>query len=176
MKLLEHFRDIIRKKHYSIRTEQAYVDWMKRYIFFHDKRHPKDMGVTEISAFLSYSARDRKVSASTQNQALNALVFLYKHVLEIDIGDLGPTERTKKPERLPIVMSREEVGRLLAAMTGTHQLLAKLLYGCGLRLMECTRLRVKDIDFDQNHILIRDGKGMKDRSTMLPEQLKPYII
>jgi integron integrase len=175
MKLLDQVRDIIRKKHYSIRTEQSYVDWMKRYIFFHDKRHPKDMGSKEISAFLTYLARDRKVSASTQNQALNALVFLYKQVLEIDIGDLGPTERAEKPERLPTVLSREEVGRLLVAMTGTHQLMAKLLYGCGLRLMECARLRVKDIDFDQNHIIIRDGKGMKDRSTMLPEQLKPHI-
>lgn len=175
MKLLDQVRDIMRKKHYSIRTEQAYVDWMKRYIFFHDKRHPKDMGSKEISAFLSYLARNRKVAAGTQNQALNALVFLYKQVLEIDIGDLGPTERAKKPERLPTVMSREEVGHVLAALTGTHQLMAKLLYGCGLRLMECARLRVKDIDFDQNHIIIRDGKGMKDRSTMLPEQLKPYL-
>jgi integrase len=148
---------------------------MKRYIFFNDKRHPKDMGAKEISAFLSYLARDRNVSASTQNQALNALVFLYKQVLGIDIGDLGPTERAKKPERLPTVMSREEVGLLLAAMTGTYQPMAKLLYGCGLRLMECALLRVKDIDFDQNHIIIRDGKGMKDRSTMLPEQLKPHI-
>jgi integron integrase len=175
MKLLDQVRDIIRKKHYSIRTEQAYVDWMKRYIFFHDKRHPKDMGANEISAYLSYLARDRNVSASTQNQALNALVFLYKQVLGIEIGDLGPTERAKKPERLPTVMSREEVRRLLAAMTETHQLMAKLLYGCGLRLMKCARLRVKDIDFDRNHILIWDGKGMRDLSTMLPEQLKPFI-
>lgn len=131
MKLLDQVRDIIRKKHYSIRTEQAYVDWMKRYIFFHDKRHPKDMGAKEISAFLSYLARDRNVSVSTQNQALNALVFLYKQVLGIEIGDLGPTARAKKPERLPTVMSCEEVRRLIAAMTGTHQLMAKLLYECG---------------------------------------------
>ena len=118
---------------------------------------------------------DLNVSASTQNQALNALVFLYKHVIQAEIGDLGPTERAKKPERLPTVMSREEVGRLHAGMTGIHQLMGKILYGCGLRLMECVRLRVKDVDFDQNQIVVRDGKGMKDRVTMLPEQLKPLL-
>jgi integron integrase len=176
MKLLDQVRDVLRKRHYSIRTEQAYVDWIKRYIFFHEKRHPQEMGAREISGFLSYLATEKKVAASTQNQALNALVFLYKQVLQIDIGDLGPTERAKKPERLPTVMSREETGRLLKAMTGIHQLMAKMLYGCGLRLMECVRLRVKDIDFDQNQLIVRDGKGMKDRTTILPEQLKPFLV
>lgn len=175
MKLLDQVRDILRKRHYSIRTEQAYVDWIKRYIFFHGKRHPKEMGAKEISMFLSYLATEKRVAASTQNQALNAIVFLYKQVLQQEIGDLGPTERAKKPERLPTVMSREETGRLLAAMTGIHQLMAKLLYGCGLRLMECVRLRIKDLDFDQNQIVVRDGKGAKDRTTMLPEQLKPLL-
>ncbi|MBA4396888.1 MAG: integron integrase [Syntrophus sp. (in: bacteria)] len=176
MKLMDQVRDVLRKRHYSIRTEQAYVDWIKRYIFFNDKRHPQDMGAAEISRFLSYLATERRVAASTQNQALNAIVFLYKQVLHKEIGDLGPTERAKKPQRLPTVMSREEAGRLLAAMKGIHQLMAKLLYGCGLRLMECVRLRIKDVDFDQNQILIRDGKGMKDRTTMLPQQLKPLLI
>jgi integron integrase len=175
MKLLDQVREVLRKRHYSIRTEQAYVDWIKRYIFFHEKRHPLEMGAQEISRFLTYLATKRNVAASTQNQALNAIVFLYKQVLQKEIGDLGPTERAKKPERLPTVMSREEAGRLLAAMTGIHQLMAKLLYGCGLRLMECVRLRIKDVDFDQNQIIVRDGKGMKDRVTMLPEQLKPLL-
>jgi integron integrase len=134
------------------------------------------MGAKEISLFLSYLATEKRVAASTQNQALNAIVFLYKQVLQKEIGDLGPTERAKHPERLPTVMSREEAGRLLTAMTGIYQLMAKLLYGCGLRLMECVRLRIKDVDFDQNQILVRDGKGMKDRVTMLPEQLKPLLV
>jgi len=134
MKLLDQVRDVLRKRHYSIRTEQAYVDWIKRYIFFNDKRHPQEMGAPEISRFLSYLATEKRVAASTQNQALNALVFLYKQVLQKDIGDLVPTERAKKPGRLPTVMSREETGKLLAAMSGTYQLMAKLLYGCGLRL------------------------------------------
>ena len=136
MKLLDQVRDVLRKRHYSIRTEHVYVDWIKRYIFFHNKRHPREMGTKEISLFLSHMAVEKNVAASTQNQAFNALVFLYKQVLQVEIGDLGPTERAKKPERLPTVMSREETGRLLAAMTGIHQLMAKMLHGCGLRLME----------------------------------------
>ena len=176
MKLLDQVRDVIRKKHYSIRTEQAYVDWIRRYVLFHKKRHPKDMGEKEISQFISHLATARKVAASTQNQALNAIVFLYKRVLNVELGDFGHMERAKKPEKLPTVMSRDEAGRILASMTGIHQLMAKLLYGCGLRLMECVRLRVQDIDFGQNHLIVRDGKGMKDRSTMLPDQLKPYLL
>jgi integron integrase len=176
MKLLDQVRDVIRKRHYSIRTEQAYADWIRRFILFHKKQHPKDMGEKEISQFISHLATDRNVAASTQNQALNAIVFLYKQVLNVDLGDFGHMERARKPERLPTVMSRDEAGRILSSMEGIHQLMAKLLYGCGLRLMECVRLRVKDIDFEQNHIIVRDGKGIKDRSTMLPEQLKPLLL
>ncbi len=176
MKLLDQVRDVIRKKHYSIRTEQAYVDWAKRFILFHKKNHPKDLGEKEISQFISHLATDRRVASSTQNQALNAIVFLYKRVLNIELGNFGHMERAKKPEKLPTVMSRTEVNKVLSSMSGINQLMAKLLYGCGLRLMECVRLRVKDIDFEQNHIIVRDGKGMKDRSTMLPEQLKPLLM
>ncbi|MCF6157079.1 MAG: integron integrase [wastewater metagenome] len=176
MKLLDQVRDVIRKKHYSIRTEQAYVDWIRRYILFHKKRHPKDMGEKEISQYISFLATAKNVAASTQNQALNALVFLYKQVLHIELGEFGQTERAKKPERLPTVMTKKEVGRVLASMSGMHQLMAKLLYGCGLRLMECVRLRVKDMEFEQNQLFVRDGKGMKDRSTMLPVQLKPPLL
>ena len=176
MKLLDQVRDVIRKKHYSIRTEQAYVDWIKRYILFHQKRHPKDMGENEIARFISFLATEKNVAASTQNQALNAIVFLYKHVLHIELGEFGHTERARKPERLPTVMTKTEVGQVLASMSGVYQLMTKLLYGCGLRLMECVRLRVKDIDFEQNQVIIREGKGMKDRSTMLPVQLKPALL
>jgi len=176
MKLLDQVRDSIRKRHYSIRTEEAYVNWIKRYILFHGKRHSKDMGEREIAAFISHLATGRKVASSTQNQALNAIVYLYKHVLRIDIGDLGHMERAKKPEKLPVVLSVDEVKRVLTAMSGEFQLMAKLLYGCGFRLMECVRLRVHDIDFDRNQIAVRDGKGMKDRITMLPEQLKPLLL
>lgn len=175
MKLLDQVRDMIRKRHYSIRTEQAYVQWIRRFIIFHGKKHPKDMGEKDISQYISYLATDKKVSSSTQNQALNAIVFLYKQVLKMDLGDFGPMERAKKPERLPTVLSKSEVTRLLAIMNDRYRLMAKLLYGCGLRLMECVRLRVKDIDFERNQITVRDGKGMKDRTTMLPEQLKPLL-
>lgn len=134
------------------------------------------MGEKEISQYISHLATDQKVVASTQNQALNAIVFLYKHVLQIDLGDFGHMERAKRPERLPTVMTKAEVSRILAAMSGTYGLMAKLIYGCGLRLMECVRLRVKDIDFERNQVIVHDGKGMKDRSTMLPEQLKPLLL
>jgi len=176
MKLLDQVRDSIRKRHYSIRTEEAYINWIKRYILFHGKRHPTEMGEKEIAAFISHLASGRKVAASTQNQALNAIVYLYKHVLRIEIGDLGQMKRAKKPEKLPVVMSKEEVKHVLAAMSGLSQLMAKLLYGCGFRLMECVRLRVHDIDFDRNQITVRDGKGMKDRAVMLPAQLKPLLL
>lgn len=175
MNLLDQVRDVMRKKHYSIRTEQAYVEWTKRFILFHNKRHPKYMREKEVSQYLSHLATEQKVAASTQNQALNAIVFLYKHVLRIELGDFGRMERAKKPERLPTVMTRGEVNRILAAISGTYGLMAKLIYGCGLRLMECVRLRVKDIDFERNQVIVRDGKGMKDRVTMLPERLKPLL-
>ncbi len=134
------------------------------------------MGEREISEFLSHLATDRKVAARTQNQALNALVFLYKQVLRIDLGDFGHMERARRPERLPTVMTKAEVARVLAGMPGMYGLMARLLYGSGLRLMECVRLRVRDIDFDRSQVIVRDGKGMKDRSTMLPEQLKPFLL
>ena len=176
MKLLDQVRDVIRKKHYSIRTEQAYVNWIRQYILFHKKCHPKDMGEKEISQYISHLATDRNVASSTQNQALNAIVFLYKHVLKIDLGDFGHMERAKRPERLPTVMSKTEVVNVLAAMSGIYGLMAKIIYGCGLRLMECIRLRVKDIDFERDQVIVRYGKGMKDRMTMLPEQLKPFLL
>jgi len=175
MRLLDQVREVIRKKHYSIRTEQAYLQWIRRFIFFHNKRHPKRMGEKEISQYISHLATHGKVAASTQNQALNALVFLYKHVLQIELGDFGHMERAKRPRRLPTVLTKEEAKRVLAAMPGTYGVMAKIIYGCGLRLMECVRLRVKDIDFGRNQITVRDGKGMKDRTTMLPEQLKPLL-
>jgi len=174
MNILDQVRDVIRKKHYSIRTEQAYVVWIKRFVTFH-KRHPKDLAEKEISRFISHLATDRNVAASTQNQALNALVFLYKQVLHIELGDFGHMERAKRPEKLPTVMSKAEVSRLLAQMSDPYKLMAKLMYGCGLRLMECLRLRVKDIDFELNQMIVRDGKGKKDRLTMLPEQLQPFL-
>ncbi|MBU0600399.1 integron integrase [bacterium] len=152
------------------------MDWIKRFVLFHNKRHPKYMGEKEISQYLSYLATNQKVAASTQNQALNAIVFFYKHVLRIELGDFGHIEQARKPERLPTVMTKAEVSRVLAAISGTYGLMTKLIYGCGLRLMECVRLRVKDIDFEQNQLIVREGKGMKDRSTMLPEQLKPLLL
>jgi integron integrase len=172
-KLLDQVREVMRFRHYSIRTEGAYIHWIKHFIFFHNKRHPKEMGAPEIRAFLTHLAVRRHVAASTQNQALNALVFLYKAVLRIEPGSFGEIERAKKPVRLPQVLSREEVGRLLNALSaGTTALMVRLLYGTGMRLMECLRLRVKDIDFGQNKIIVRDGKGAKDRVTLLPETLK----
>lgn len=171
MKLIEQLRMTIRKKHYSIRTEQAYVKWARDYILFHDKRHPAEMGEPEINSFLSNLASARRVAASTQNQALNAIVFLYKHVLKIELGSFGPIEKAKRPEKLPVVLSKGEVQRLLGKMDGVTGLAAMLLYGTGMRLMECIRMRVKDVDFDRGQIIIREGKGAKDRATMLPESL-----
>jgi integron integrase len=170
-KLLDQLGEAIRLKHYSIRTEEAYVSWARRYILFHNKRHPKDMGSQEIEAFLTHLAVDQKVAASTQNQALNALLFLYRHVLRQDLDLPIEAIRAKRPKRLPTVMTREEVQRVLAALSGTHQLISKVLYGSGLRLVECLRLRVKDVDFAQHQIIVRDGKGMVDRITILPDSL-----
>ena len=167
-KLLDQVRDVIRRKHFSIRTEQTYVDWIKRYIFFHDKRHPNEMAEAEITAFLTHLARAGKVAASTQNQALSALLFLYREVLQQNIGWLDQVERAKPPARLPVVLTKEEVQRLFAHVHGTKRLMAGLLYGSGLRLMECVRLRVKDVDLGYLRVTVRDGKGGKDRITMLP--------
>jgi integrase len=147
MKLLDQVHVVMRKKHYSIRTEQAYVNWIRQYILFQGKHHPKDMGKKEIG-----------------------------HVLQIDLGDFGKMERARKPERLPTLMTKAEVRRVLAAMSGIYGLMTKLIYGSGLRSIQCVRLRVKDIDFDRSQVMIRDGKGMKYRVTMLPEELKPFLL
>ena len=158
-KLLDQVRDAIRLKHYSLSTEKTYVAWIRRYILFHNKRHPKDMGVPEIQAFLTHLAVDQHVAASTQNQALSALLFLYREVLRKDLERPIDYLRAKRPKRLPIVLTKEEALRVIGFLSGTHQLIAKLLYGSGLRLMECLRLRVKDIDFAQHQIIVRDAKG-----------------
>jgi len=170
-KLLERVRDAIRVKHYSIRTEKAYAGWIKRYILFHGVRHPLEMGATEIEEFLTHLAVKRHVAASTQNQALSALLFLYQEVLRKDLERPLDAVRAKKPKRLPTVMTEEEVMAVITALSGVNQLIAKLLYGSGLRLIESLRLRVKDVDFAQRQIIVRDGKGMKDRITMLPDSL-----
>jgi integron integrase len=170
-KLLDQVRDVIRRKHFSLRTEQAYTDWIRRFILYHGKRHPREMAEPEVSDFLTHLARDGKVASSTQNQALSALLFLYKEVLKQEIGWLEGVERAKTPTRLPVVLTRDEVHKIFAHLYGTHRLMVGLLYGSGLRLMECVRLRVKDIDFGYLRIAVRDGKGAKDRITMLPVNL-----
>ncbi len=170
-KLLDQVRGKIRLKHYSIRTEQAYLDWVKRFVLFQQKRHPAEMGAAEVEAFLTHLAVAGKVSASTQNQAKAALLFLYREVLEIQLPWLDNVEQAKVPRRLPVVLTQAEVKNLLDRMKGTHQLIAKLLYGTGMRLMECMRLRVKDVEFDRRELIVRDGKGFKDRMTMLPDSL-----
>ena len=174
-KLLDQVRDALRMKHYSMRTEQSYVSWIKRYILFHRKKHPKDMGKLEIEAFLTYLAVDLKVSRSTQNQAFNALLFLYRDVLNKELGEGINAVRASTPRRLPAVMSPAEVAGVLGAMEGTHQLMGRVLYGSGLRLMELLRLRVKDISFTRGEIIVREGKGAKDRVTVLPESVKPDL-
>jgi integron integrase len=158
-------------KHYSLRTEQAYVSWIRRFILANGKRHPREMGASEVERFLSGLAVDRRVSAGTQNQALAALLFLYKQVLDIQLPWLDTIVRAKRSRRIPVVLSRDEVQRLLAAMDGRPGLIASLLYGTGMRLMECLRLRVKDVDFSRNEITVREGKGGKDRRTVLPRSL-----
>jgi integron integrase len=170
-KLLDQVRDVMRLKHYSLRTERTYCDWIERFIRFHELRHPRQMGEAEVSAFLTHLARDGAVAASTQNQALSALLFLYKEVLKQGIGWLDNVERAKRPVRLPVVLTRDEVHKIFAHLHGTARLMAGLLYGSGLRLMECVRLRVKDVDFGYAHITVRDTKGNKDRVTMLPVNL-----
>ncbi len=169
VRLLDQVRETIRRKHYSLRTEATYIDWIKRYIFFHQKRHPAEMGAPEMEQFLNYLAVKRQVAASTQNQALSALVFLYREVLHQDFEWMEKLERAKKPARLPVVLTELEVRQLMANLDGRDWLMASLLYGAGLRLMECVRLRVKDVDFQYRQITVRDGKGGKDRVTMLPE-------
>lgn len=171
-RLLDQMRERIRLKHYSIRTEKVYCEWVKQFIRFHQYRHPAEMGAVEVEAFLTDLAVRRKVSASTQNQALSALLFLYKEVLLVDLPWLKDVVRAKKPQRLPVVLSVEEVRSVLSGLEGDLWLLCSLLYGTGMRLMEVLRLRVKDVDFARGEILIRDGKGMKDRVTVLPRTLQ----
>jgi site-specific recombinase XerD len=174
-KLLDQVRESIRARHYSPRTEEAYVHWIKRFIIFHDKRHPTEMAEIEIARFLSSLATGSHVSASTQNQALNAILFLYRVVLRKNIGYVDGVIRARRPRRLPVVLTKDEVKTVLNGLSGTPWLMAMLLYGAGLRLMECCYLRIKDIDFAQNQILIRAGKGDKDRHTTLPAVYEPEL-
>ena len=167
-RLLDRVRAALRARHYSPRTEKAYVGWIRRFILFHGKRHPDDMGADEVAAFLSSLATDAGVSASTQNQALAAILFLYRKVLAVDLPWLTDVVRAKRPLRMPVVLTREEVARVLAEMSGTPALVALLLYGAGLRLLECLRLRVKDIDFAGKLVRVREGKGNRDRVALLP--------
>lgn len=174
-KLLDQMRDRLRLRHYARRTEDAYVNWARRYILFHGKRHPREMGAAEIEAFLTHLAVVDNVAASTQNQALSALLFLYREVLQSNIELRINAVRARKPKRLPTVMSKAEVGMVLDQLSGAHRLMAQLLYGSGLRLMEAVRLRVKDVEFDQHRLTIRDAKGMKDRVTVLPQRLEAAL-
>ena len=167
-KLLDQVRDVMRLKHYSLRTERTYCEWIERFIRFHGLRHPSEMAEAEVGEFLTALARDGNVAAATQNQALSALLFLYKQVLKQDIGWLEKVERAKKPSRLPVVLTRDEARKVISHLQGTARVMASLLYGAGLRLMECVRLRVKDIDFAYAHITVRDTKSGRDRITMLP--------
>ncbi len=170
-KLLDHVRRLIRTRQYSIRTEDAYVAWIKRFIAFHGRQHPRDLGAAHIEAFLSHLAVHEHVAAATQNQALSALLFLYREVLRLDLDLRLTAVRAKRPQRVPTVLTHAEACAVLACMQGVHQLMAKLLYGSGLRLMECVRLRVKDLRFDAGELVVREGKGQKDRVTMLPDRL-----
>jgi integron integrase len=180
MKLLDRVRTALRVRHYSRRTEEAYAAWVKRFVLFHGMRHPDEMGEPEINAFLSSLATDGRAAASTQNQALSALLFLYRHVLGKPFPEMPALIRARRPARLPVVLTREEVKAVLARLDGAPLLVATLLYGTGLRLLECLRLRVKDVDFARGQISVRDGKGMKDRLTMLPvsvrEPLRRHLV
>ena len=172
---MAQMREALRARHYSSRTEEAYCHWVKRYILFHSVRHPAEMGETEINAFLTDLAVRQNVSASTQNQALSALLFLYRKVVGREVGALGEVVHARRPERLPVVLTREDVRAVLANTSGAKWLMASLMYGSGLRLTECIELRVQDIDLSRGEILVRDGKGEKDRITMLPDSLKPML-
>ena len=171
-KLLDVYRDALRVKHYSPRTEDTYLAWVKNFILFHNKRHPREMGVDEIGQFLTHLATENDVSASTQNQAFSAILFLYRHTLHIELDEASLARfRPQRARTVPTVLSRDEVKRLLASLIGTPKLVAQVMYGGGLRVMETMRLRVKDIDFDNHQIVVRDGKGENDRFTILPDSL-----
>ncbi len=171
-KLLEKMQNRLRVLHYSIHTEKSYLDWVKRFILFHDKRHPESMGTQDIERFLEYLAVELNVASSTQNQALSAILFLFKEVLRLDPGWVSASKRAKRPQKIPVVFSHAEIKQVFLHLDGVYWLMAHLLYGSGLRLMECVRLRVKDIDFDHNQILVRGGKGNKDRRSVFPGVLK----
>ncbi|MEA3440146.1 MAG: integron integrase [Chloroflexota bacterium] len=173
-KLLDQVRHAIQRKNYAMRTEETYTQWIKRFILYHNKRHPKDMAAQEIEDFLTYLAVEQKVSASTQNQAASAILFLYREVLKQDPG-LVDAFRPKRPKHLPTVLTKEEVLQVLSCLSGINLLMSQILYGAGMRIMECVRLRVKDVDFQQRQIIVRDGKGHKDRLTMLPETIIPDL-
>ena len=175
-RLLNQLRHALRSRHYSGRTEESYCRWVKRFVFFHKMRHPVEMGEAEINNFLTHLALKGRVSSSTQNQALCAVLFLYRHVLKREIGDLGQVIRARNPKRLPVVLTREEVKAVLSRLHGQTWLMASLLYGAGLRLNECLCLRVQDMDFGANQITVRDGKGSKDRVTMLPQAVKQQLL
>lgn len=173
-KILDQMSETLRSRHYSNRTEETYMDWVRRYILFHNKRHPLEMGAEEIRAFLIHLATERTVAASTQNQALSAILFLYREVLQKEIEPILLSS-AKRPERLPTILSREEVIRIIDCMNGQNKLMAQILYGSGLRLMECLRLRVKDVDFEYKTFTVRDGKGEKDRIAPLPDSIIPDL-
>lgn len=173
--LMNRVREAVRFRHYSIRTEHAYLYWIKQYILFHHKRHPEEMGSREIVQFLSDLATTRNVTPATQNLALSAIIFLYRHVLECDPGDLEGIAKASKPRKLPVVLTVDEVRRVLGLLESEQWLMASLLYGSGLRVMECVRLRVKDVDFDRLAIIVRSGKGDKDRVTVLPQNLVSHL-
>ncbi len=175
-RLLDRVREACRVRHFSLRTEDAYVDWIKRFIFFHDKRHPQDLGTAEINRFLTHLAVERRVAASTQNQAFAALIFLYRTVLEMDPGRIEGVIRARRPERLPVILSRDEVRALLGRLNGVTRLVALLLYGAGLRLLDALRLRIQDVDFICGELLIPHGKGGKDRRTMLPAAARTELL
>ncbi len=171
-KLLDQFRDNIRLKQYSYRTEKTYIQWVREYILFHNKRHPREMGVTEINQFITHLVVERKASASTQNQAISAILFLYRNTLHIELDQSSLNFiRPKKGKRVPNVLSAKEARAVISNMTGQYKLMAQIMYGSGLRLMECLRLRVKDIDFENHRIIVYDGKGGDDRVTMLPDSI-----
>ena len=174
-RLLEQVRNKIRAKHFSYRTEKTYLQWIRRYIRFHGLKHPREMGGPEVEAFLTALAVDNKVAASTQNQALSAVLFLYRDVLEQELPWLGNVVRARNPHRLPVVLTRAEVAQVLARMNGTAWLIASMLYGAGLRISECLQLRIKDMELSRRELLIRDAKGQKDRITVLPDALLPHL-
>ena len=175
-RLMDQVREVLRYYHYAYRTEQSYSSWILQYVkFYGGKTHPKDMGKNEVERFLNYLTEKKNVAAATQKQALNALIFLYKKVLNVDLGDGIATTRSKRRMNLPTVLTKKEVANLLGNMKGKHALMAKLLYGCGLRLMECVRLRIKDVDFGQGRIFIRNSKGGKDRMAILPDSIQQEL-